>query len=199
MSASPFLHRISHLAAALVALLLVLAGQPAIAQAALPPHANHIHPSLVAESAAPPAGTLTLAVLMEPERGWHGYWSNPGDAGLALTLDWRLPVTAKTGAMRFPVPQTLLISGLMNHVYEHDYAVLVPLTLPANAAPGASLPISVTAQWLACTREICVPERADISTTVNVGARGAADPRFTAWRTALPAPLYQPAAFALTA
>jgi thiol:disulfide interchange protein len=158
---------------------------------------THIHATLLAEGPVAPGGTVTLAVLMQPEAGWHGYWSNPGDAGLALTLDWTLPGGSKIGAMRFPVPQTLLISGLMNHVYEHDYVVLVPLTVPATAAPGGKLDISAQANWLACTLQICVPERAELHGTVTVGA-GIADPRFNAWRAALPAPLDRPAVFAWT-
>ena len=180
-----------------------LRAQPAPPQGAFGPPGGgsapvHIHASLLAEGPVAPGGTVTLAVLMQPEAGWHGYWSNPGDAGLALMLDWQLPAGARTGTMRFPVPQTLLISGLMNHVYEHDYAVLVPLTVPANAAPGTTLAISAQAQWLACTLQICVPERAELHGTIKIGAGGTADPRFTTWRAALPAPLGGPAAYAWT-
>ncbi|MGV3513371.1 MAG: protein-disulfide reductase DsbD family protein [Novosphingobium sp.] len=157
---------------------------------------NHMRASLIAEGPAAPGGTVTLALLMQPEQGWHGYWSNPGDAGYGLTLDWTLPKGASTGAMQFPVPQTLVIQGLMNHVYEHDYAVLVPLKLPADATPGTLLPISVKAQWLVCTNEICVPERAELQGSVTVGT-GQGDKRFEAWRAALPAPLDREGAFAV--
>lgn len=158
---------------------------------------NHMRASLIAEGPAAPGGTVTLALLMQPEQGWHGYWSNPGDAGYGLNLEWTLPKGASTGALEYPVPQTLLIQGLMNHVYEHDYAVLVPLTLPANAVPGTLLPISVKAQWLVCTNEICVPERAELQGTVTVG-QGTKDARFEGWRAALPAPLDRSGTFALT-
>lgn len=158
---------------------------------------NHMRASLIAEGPAQPGGTVALALLMQPEKGWHGYWSNPGDAGYGLTLDWTLPKGASTGAMEFPVPQTLVIQGLMNHVYEHDYAVLVPLKLPADAKPGTILPISVKAQWLVCTNEICVPERSELQGTVTVGS-GPGDKRFEGWRAAMPAPLDRPGTFTLT-
>lgn len=158
---------------------------------------NHMRASLIAEGPAQPGGTVTLALLMQPEQGWHGYWSNPGDAGYGLNLEWTLPKGASTGALEYPVPQTLLIQGLMNHVYEHDYAVLVPLKLPADAVPGTLLPISVKAQWLVCTNAICVPERAELQGTVTVG-QGAKDARFEGWRAALPAPLDRSGTFALT-
>ncbi|RZK00403.1 MAG: thiol:disulfide interchange protein [Novosphingobium sp.] len=158
--------------------------------------ATHIQAELVAESAGRPGETVWLALRMRPGQGWHGYWSNPGDAGLGMTLDWTLPAGMKAGEPLYPVPETLLISGLMNHVYEHEYAVLVPLTLSADAAPGGGRTVRVDAQWLACTDKICVPEQARLETAVTVGPRGTPDPRFDTWRRHLPAPLGAQAQFA---
>ncbi|MDI1296056.1 MAG: protein-disulfide reductase DsbD family protein, partial [bacterium] len=106
----------------------------------------HIAARLVAESTAPKAGsTTTIAFAMTPEAGWHGYWENPGDAGLGMTVKWTLPQGVTLGALRYPVPETLLISGLMNHVYEGPYAVLAPLTVAPDLAPGKRLPVRVHA------------------------------------------------------
>lgn len=179
--------------ATIVTMVLLALAFPASAQKAAP----HITASLVAEQPGKPGETITLALLMQTAPGWHGYWSNPGDAGLPPELKWTLPNGATTGAMQFPVPQVLLVQGLMNHVYEHDFAVLIPFTIPANARPGSTLPIAAKARWLACTAEICVPEEADLKGSVTVGT-GTADARFTAWRAALPAPLDRSAAFAAT-
>ena len=164
---------------------------------ASPAAAQHIRASLIAERPALAGETVTLAVLMQPDKGWHGYWSNPGDAGLPIALEWKLPGDGKAGALEFPVPQTLLVAGLMNHVYEHDYAVLVPLTLPKDARPGTTIPVTAMAQWLACSDTICVPEQAKLESAVTVGS-GAADPRFGAWRAALPAVLDQSGTFSAT-
>ncbi|WP_226017459.1 protein-disulfide reductase DsbD [Novosphingobium sp. FKTRR1] len=179
------------------ALWLALGSVAAQAERLDPAAPSHIRASLVAERPAAPGETIQLAVLMQPAANWHGYWSNPGDAGLPLLLDWTLPKGAKAGDMRFPVPQTLLIAGLMNHVYEHDFAVLVPFTLPADAKPGQTLALSAKAQWLACTTTICVPEEATLTGSVVVGS-GAADPRFEGWRAALPAPLDRAGVFSAT-
>ena len=152
---------------------------------------THITARLVAESAGTPGGTVMLAILMQPAAGWHGYWSNPGDAGFGMKLTWQLPAGASTREPLYPVPETLLISGLMNHVYRSDYAVLVPLTLPRDARPGTVLPLLVKANWLACTEQICVPETATLTATVAVAASAPTtrDSRFDAWRARLPAPL----------
>ena len=161
---------------------------------------NNIAAALVAESAEPaPGSTVDLAFAMTPKAGWHGYWENPGDAGLGMTIEWTLPRGVSVGPLRYPVPQTLIIAGLMNHVYEGPYAPLVALRLDPALAPGTVLPISVKADWLACTDEICVPESATLTTRLTVGQGGidkAARARFDAWRQRLPAPLGSEATFA---
>ena len=170
---------------------------PAGAQPAAAP--THIAAELVAQSPAVVGGPATLALHMTPAPGWHGYWLQPGDAGFAMRLTWHLPTGASVGALRYPVPQTLLIAGLMNHVYEQDYAVLADLHLPQATKPGIALPVRVSAQWLACSATVCVPEAAELATSVATGAARGSDPRFDRWRAALPAPLGAPAHFAVTA
>ncbi|BAK65409.1 thiol-disulfide interchange protein [Sphingobium sp. SYK-6] len=160
----------------------------------------HIRASLAAETSTPAAGeTVTLAIVMRPDKGWHGYWENPGDAGAGMRVAWDLPEGVKAGPFRYPVPERLLIAGLMNHVYEHDHAVLLDVTLPAGLAKGTRLPIRGKAQWLACTDSICVPEQGEIATTLTIGD-GAVRPEdralFDGFRAALPRPLDQQASYA---
>jgi DsbC/DsbD-like thiol-disulfide interchange protein/cytochrome c biogenesis protein CcdA len=165
----------------------------ALAVLSAPALANHMAAELVPEGPAAPGKPVTLAIHFTPEPGWHGYWSNPGDAGYGLDLKWRLPGGWTAGEPAYPVPQTLEIGGLMNHVYEAEYAVLVPLTAPAGVA--GPTPIAVDANWLACTHEICVPEKATLTTVIP--AAGARDPRFDEWRAAIPALLDRRASFEL--
>lgn len=161
----------------------------------------HVATQLLAETPEPAAGgRVTLAISARPQPGWHGYWSNPGDAGLPPTPKWTLPAGVTAGPLRFPVPQTLLIAGLMNHVYEGPYALLVDLAVPAGLVPGTRLPIALTLDYLVCTNEICVPESAKLSTVLTVG-NGAVDPAtratFDTWRRTLPRPIGSPAAVAV--
>ena len=183
--------RYRRLVAILWQLLALLAAAPALAAP------NHIAAELVAEGPAMPGETVMLAIRMTPEPGWHGYWSNPGDAGLGMVLKWSVPYGTRPGQLLYPVPETLLISGLMNHVYKGNYAVLVPVVVSVDAVPGTRQTMAVEAQWLACTEEICVPERGRLETVVVVGQPGPPDPRFDGWRARLPAPLGSPAHFAL--
>ncbi|WP_423142994.1 protein-disulfide reductase DsbD family protein [Parablastomonas sp. CN1-191] len=158
---------------------------------------THIAAHLVVAHPAGPGENAMLAIAMTPAPGWHGYWSNPGDAGLGMTLDWALPTGAVAGLPRYPVPTTLIVGGLMNHVYARPYALLVPLSVPIDARGGQVLPLGVEAHWLACTDQVCVPEQARLTVKMTVGA-GPDDPRLAEWTRALPAPLGADARYALT-
>ena len=158
---------------------------------------RHLQAELVAEAPPAPGETLTLAIHFRPEEGWHGYWRNPGDAGYGMELDWRLPEGWSAGEPEYPVPEKLVIGGLMNHVYEGDYAVLVPIEVPADADVSGIVPIEVKGDWLVCTNEICVPESATL--TLRLGPGMGTDPRFDAWRAAIPADLDRMAAFETSA
>ena len=175
-------------------LLIALMAAPAAAQ--LAPRDNAIKPELVAEGPAMPGAEVEVAIVMHTKPGWHGYWLNPGDAGLPMSIKWQLPRGASLGPLRFPVPDKLLVAGIVNYVYERDHAILTRLKVPADAKDV--LPIRAKAQWLACTDKVCVPERGEFSLDVPVtpadfSERG----RFDQWRRALPRPLSSPAKFAL--
>ena len=177
---------------------LMLAWWPIVARAQLGAD-THVAMELVAESARPAAGTtVTLAITSVPDPGWHAYWRNPGDAGIETQLDWTLPGGVRAGALHYPVPQRLLIAGLMNYVYEGRFAQLVDLTIPAGLAAGTAVPVQVRIDYLVCTEEICVPERQTLATSLTIGDGAVpADARakFDAWRRALPRPLGSPATY----
>ena len=169
----------------LILLSLLLA--PAIAQA------RGIEPELVAEAAAAPGGEVELAILMKTKPEWHGYWLNPGDAGLPMEIEWTMPPGFSVGPLRYPVPTRLTVAGIMNYVYEDDYAVLTRLKVPEGAS--GTVPISAKARWLACTDTICVPEQGEFSLQLQVGGKSTRDARFDGWQRALPRPLVTPATF----
>ncbi|UZK67556.1 protein-disulfide reductase DsbD family protein [Sphingomonas sp. M1-B02] len=163
--------------------------------------APHVRIELVAETDRPaPGSEVALAFAATPEKGWHAYWQNPGDAGLPARAEWNLPAGASAGDIRYPVPQRLIISGLMNYVYEGPFALLTTLKVPADARAGRPLPVRVKLEYLVCTDQICVPEKAELATVLTVGDGALpADrrARFDAWRGALPRPLGTQATYQL--
>ena len=170
--------------ALLILLCALLIGAPAAAQQ------RRMQVSLVPETInVLPGTTLTVAFVMRPDAGWHGYWRNPGDAGAEPRVRWRLPEGWIAEALQYPAPDRLIVMGLMNYVYERDYALLATIRVPADAEPGVASPIDARIEYLVCTNEVCVPEEADVSVEVSTGAPGAANPAFAGYRQALPRPL----------
>lgn len=177
---------------------MLLGVSPGRAQVDLNKRELNVPATLVAESREVQAGqSVTLAFVMNPKPTWHGYWENPGDAGIGMSFDWKLPDGVTAGKARYPVPDTLLISGIMNYIYKGDYAVLVNLVISEKVKPGP-LAISVKSEWLACTDEVCVPEQDELSINLQVVGPDAAvllNNAFNAYREALPRPLGSAATF----
>ena len=184
-------NRITAALARLLAFALALmAGAAAHAQ--LPPDGRPaIAAALVAETSAPSrGGTVQLAITMQPQPGWHGYWLNPGEAGVPPRIEWTLPDGVAAGPLRFPTPKPLIVGGIMNYVFEGPYAHLLTVTVPAGLS--GTIPLRAHFEWLACTDEVCVPEEGDLALDLPVGD-GAADAarlaEFDGYRAALPLPL----------
>lgn len=180
-------------------IMLFAASMPA--QAQLGGVSLNVPATLMAETATPAPGKLvTVAFVMRPKSGWHGYWENPGDAGVGMQLKWDLPKGVTAGPLRYPVPTTLIISGLMNHVYEEPFTLLVDLKLDGAIAAGTKIPVRVRGDWLACTDSICVPEGDDLAIDLVVGdGMIAAYNRtiFDGYRAAIPVPLDQAGRYAI--
>jgi DsbC/DsbD-like thiol-disulfide interchange protein/cytochrome c biogenesis protein CcdA len=191
------------LRALLFALLLVLGLTPASAQmfersetSVAPKRENAIRPELVLQAHATPGSGVPMAIFMRTTPGWHGYWLNPGDAGLPMSVEWTLPEGWKVEPLRYPVPHRLLVAGIVNYVYESDYAVLTRIVPPAGAT--GSHRVSAKMRWLACTDKICVPEQGEVAVDVPTSGLANPNPRFDDWLRALPRPLGSQAHFALT-
>ncbi|MEE4337861.1 protein-disulfide reductase DsbD family protein [Erythrobacter sp.] len=122
---------------------------------------ENIAVELFADGLPEPGEEWMLALRFTPRsKEWHGYWRNPGDAGQGMTLRLDLPDGWEAGDALYPVPETLVIGGLMNHIYEGRYAVLVPVRVPEEAAAGGMPQVRAQVEFLACTDRVCVPQDA---------------------------------------
>jgi thiol:disulfide interchange protein DsbD len=97
-----------------------------------------------------PGGRIKLALDFSLQPGWHIYWQNPGDAGLAPQIFAPAPVSL--GPLSFPPPQFLLQGPIGAYVLSGH----VVLPFEARGVSGA---VQLRANWLVCA-DICVPERA---------------------------------------
>lgn len=160
---------------------------------------NLLSVSIIPESEHPSVGqTQTLALKMTPQKGWHGYWENPGDAGFANHFKWSLPDGVTVGDFAYPAPNQLLTSGLMNYIYHGEYVLLAPLTISKDYQEGESVDLILELNYLVCNPESCLPESQSLSTTLTVGD-GAKDSalqnRFNQWQALIPKPINETGQF----
>ncbi len=116
-----------------------------------------------------PGKPLWLGLSIQHQPHWHSYWKNPGDSGLATSLQWTLPAGFEAGAIEWPTPRPLPIGPLMNYGYEGRLLLPVLVTVPAGFT-GDSLPVALHAEWLVC-KDVCIPESGDFK--LNLPARAA--------------------------
>lgn len=136
-----------------------------------------------------PGQAMPLAAQFDVQPGWHLYWKNPGDTGLAPMVRWSGVEGADIAPLVFPTPQTFSFAGFTNYGYLEPFTLLTQVTLPPDAS--GKVMIEGAFEWLACDDQICVPEAATASITLTVdptaaGLDIAADPYFAQARKALP-------------
>lgn len=176
-----------------LALVLALLALPTLAPAQ-PVATENAVAELIAEGPAVPGRTLAVALKLVARPGWHTYWLNPGDTGLATTIAWTLPAGVSAGPIGWPRPEAIPVGPFMNYGFEGETWLLTEITVPEGFASPV-LDIRARADWLICA-EICVPEGADLALSVPVAAEFAADPAhvlgFEQAREKLALPLAEP-------
>lgn len=157
---------------------------PAAAAAARP---YHIDARLVTETAAPKPGRIMLVGLqMVPQPGWHGYWSNPGDSGLAPTVTWSAPHGVHFGPLQHPAPTLMQVSGLASYVHAGPHVLITRVRLDSSIPIGTALPITADVHWAACSANLCVPQKARLTVRLKAG-RGTPSPEAALLRQAIAA------------
>ena len=143
--------------------------------------APKVHARLIAEEhSVAPGQTVTVALEQDIRPGWHTYWRNPGEAGEATEIGWKLPAGWQAGPIAWPYPKELPVGPLMDYGYEGRPWLLVDITAPRDAKPGSSVTLSAAVDWLVC-KEICIPENATLTLPLAIGAAPAKpDPQLSA-------------------
>lgn len=148
----------------------------------------HLEAQLIAEYEVIEAGqTLSVAVKLLPDPGWHTYWMNPGDSGLATVIEWRLPAGVVASDIHWPVASKYIIGPLANYGFEGPTYLVSELTIPADFSDD-TLSIEARADWLVC-EDWCIPGTAEFKLDIPMGTKTLAmenEDSFIAARANLP-------------
>ena len=113
-----------------------------------------------------PGETTLLAIHLKLEPGWHVYWENPGDSGLATTAQVKGPEGFVIGPVLYPVPKRIdQPGGLVCYGYEDSACLFVEVTAP-ELLKGDEFSFTAEVQWLIC-EEVCFYGEAKLSTKLK--------------------------------
>jgi thiol:disulfide interchange protein DsbD len=135
-----------------------------------------VNVSLVSEvSSLRPGAPFSVAIVMKMAAGWHTYWKNPGESGVATRVMWTLPDFFRASDLAWPAPKRYEDGDLVLYGYA-DEAIFLTEVTPPRDLPSGRMTVAARLNWLEC-RDICIPGRADIDLAIPVGD-GAIDASF---------------------
>jgi thiol:disulfide interchange protein DsbD len=129
----------------------------------------HVTAELIPEMTTVETGKPFGMILhLHMDAGWHTYWINPGDAGLATTIKWTLPPGFTAGPIQWPVPEKHAMGPLMTYGYDGDVYLLTTITPPDKGDLPQHFDVKAKAEWLVCQEE-CIPGKAELTVTLDSG------------------------------
>jgi len=136
---------------------------------AAPPAAEDlVHARMIAgHDGFRPGAATDIALTFDIHPGWHLYWANPGDTGMQVMIELELPDGFTAGDVQWPAPMRYIQSGLLDYIHEDELTLIIPVTAPADAQPGADARISARLDWLVC-KDVCLPGGDNVSLTLPV-------------------------------
>lgn len=125
--------------------------------------------SLIADRVAMrPGESLTLAARFDIDPGWHIYWENPGESGLATEVTFEAPEGFEVGAVRFPGPVAFTSPGpVVSYGYAGTVLLSAQVEVPHAAWEQGPATFTAKAFWLAC-RDTCVRGQGKATLTLPV-------------------------------
>lgn len=113
-----------------------------------------------------PGMNFNIGVVITPDKDWHTYWRNPGDAGLPTVVDLELPDGVKAGEAIWEIPEKIYFAGMANFGYDRSNMLTIPIEISEDFTKS-SLEIKANVSWLVCKEE-CVPGRRLLSLEIPV-------------------------------
>jgi DsbC/DsbD-like thiol-disulfide interchange protein len=171
--------------------------------ASAPAEPSHVHAELLADVASISSNhPFMLGVRLTIDPGWHVYWKNPGDAGMATHVKFTAPAGYTIGDLQFPTPVRFDQAGdIVAFGYEGSVLLLAEVTPPKEISPKDIAPdraadrtlttsdFSAAVAWLVCSK-VCIPGKQTVDLKLPFGdqATPANVDLFEHWKAQLPVP-----------
>jgi thiol:disulfide interchange protein/DsbC/DsbD-like thiol-disulfide interchange protein len=128
--------------------------------------------SLVADvESAIPGHPFWVGLRFQLAPGWHLYWKNPGQSGMATELTWTGDGVA-LGPTRWPAPERIVSSD--GFIVTYGWHGEVVLLSEARTTAGGT--VAVSADFLVCEVE-CIPGSVQLARRIEAGDGAPAEAR----------------------
>ena len=125
----------------------------------------HVTANMILEKHPLSAGESFGVILhLHMDTGWHTYWINPGDAGLATTIKWTLPAGFSASPIQWPTPEIHKMGPLTTYGYGGDVYLLTTIKTETETK---SATLNAHVEWLVCQEE-CIPGKADFQLAISL-------------------------------
>lgn len=109
-----------------------------------------------------PGRSIQAGLYFRLEKGWHIYWSNPGDAGEPPRITWDLPSGMVAGKVQWPYPRLISAFSAVDYGYEDEVLLIVPIQVGPELPVGKAVDLNANVRFVVC-REVCLPGKSQLT------------------------------------
>lgn len=130
---------------------------------------SHLKAELIQEEETFQAGRpFWVALHLTLQDDWHVYWKNPGDAGMPLKVEWKLPAGFEAGPLQWPFPEKFTVADMVGFGYKGEVILLSQITPATNWNAKESTTLQADVKWLVCSSLTCQPGSSSVSLPLKV-------------------------------
>lgn len=132
-----------------------------------------------------PGERFDIALRLELDPHWHAYWKNPGDTGLAPSVEWLAPEGLNFGELMFAAPERIITPpDFVSYGYEGEVFFIAEVSVAEDFPAGQSVTIQADASWLACEK-MCIPGSAKLALELPMAPEGEEALKPSSWAESL--------------
>ena len=115
-----------------------------------------------------PGDTLLIEFAFSIPKGWHIYWTNPGDAGLPTIIEPLNTSIGKQLDVLMPIPKALKEEDLTFYCYENKVKMVARYIIDSISTFG-NKKLDYELSWLMCKNE-CYPGSTKFSIPITISS-----------------------------
>lgn len=110
------------------------------------------------EATMQPGRPFWVILNLNLQKGWHTYWKNPGDSGLALEVNWDLPEGYTASSIIWPTPERFVNDNVVSFGYSNNFQLLCTITPSIDSPTGSPEKLTANVNYISCSDENCTSD-----------------------------------------